>query len=207
MIPIFAFLAVAFGLSKRAKANEGGGSAPSTPATPATPKSPFLGLDEDEIPRYISSFEVYNLALKVRADYNLLPSAKLITTIATIESGDHRNPNRHDRLGKRYEPHINDTSYGIMQTLYRDCAKWLYDVKGYRGRKLGSPERLYSPLTSIYFGAAYIDWLMRAYGGTEEQIARRYNGGPRGEKVAQTAAYWEKYKIAKANLIEKNVFA
>jgi len=98
----------------------------------------------------------------------------------------------------RYEANLGDASSGLMQTL-RSTARWLWDDMG--ARAFGRPD--YSDLTdpgvSMYFGAAYVNWLRRYKGQTrsEEWIVRAYNGGP-GFSTGATQNHWNKYQAAKA---------
>jgi len=198
---------MAFGLNKAGYITLPGRSASIEPVEDDfTATIPQIASLPSEWPKYVTSEQLHVLADQTVKRYSLRPSPELIVTIATLESGSYSNPGRHNRFGNRYESHIDDTSYGLMQNLYRNNARWLHDSMGYTGKPLASPDSLYDPETSVYFGAAYLDWLIRTYGGTTEQIARRYNGGPRGDRVAQTAEYWRRYQIANATLKEKGTF-
>lgn len=141
-------------------------------------------------PDYLNRAQVFNLAKSTVNTFGFKASPVMLTSIADIESDFHR-------FAYRYESHIDDASYGIMQTLW-ETAKWLNREKGYNAQPLNNPQDLYDPAISMYYGAAYIDWLTRAYGGSESQIIRRYNGGPRGDERAATLPYLGKYQIAKA---------
>lgn len=148
-------------------------------------------------PKRLNRQQVYSLAKSTVNQFGLKADPLMLTAMADIESD-------FDRFAHRNEPHINDASYGLMQTLY-GTASWLYDDMGYRGKPLNGPADLYDPAVSMYFGAAYVDWLVRTYGGTEEQIVRRYNGGPKGDERTATLAHYAKYEIAKA-LTQQEVF-
>ena len=57
---------------------------------------------------------------------------------------------------------------------------------------------LLDPEKSIYFGAAYVEWLSN-YGGKKrgvQWIVESYNGGP-GNSNSQTKNHWNKYKAAR----------
>lgn len=100
----------------------------------------------------------------------------------------------------RYEPHLDDGSTGLMQTLV-GTAHWLWEQMGARAFGEPTPANLLEPDRSLYFGAAYVNWL-RTYGGkprSEEWIVRAYNGGPGWEKsgVTATANHWAKYQAAR----------
>ena len=71
----------------------------------------------------------------------------------------------------RYEAHIKDASYGLMQILH-STAKWM----GYAGE----PEGLYDPLTNIYYGMKYLSYLMGQFPGNQEGYIMAYNIGPAG---------------------------
>lgn len=71
----------------------------------------------------------------------------------------------------RYEKHLNDASYGLMQLLYR-TAKSL----GYTG----TPDGLYDPRTNIRLGAAYMADNLRTAAGnghSMEAAISAYNAG------------------------------
>jgi hypothetical protein len=140
--------------------------------------------------QYYSRPEVFRIAEQIIAANGFTRVTPLIaTTVSTIESGV---GNVNNAKAYRFEPHINDASYGLMQVLY-NTAKWLHDDMGYRGYALNSGEDMYRPEVGIYFGIAYLDWLKKSYGGTLEQWIRRYNGGPNGHARSSTEAYWKKF--------------
>ena len=121
--------------------------------------------------------------------FNVDPA--MIVRIAWIESGF--NPS-----AVRFEPAIGDASSGLMQTLV-GTARWLAQDMGYTA--FGAPTMdalIRSPQMSIYFGAAYLDYLSRYAGRSrgEEWIVRSYNGGP-GHSQGATDNYWRKYLAAK----------
>lgn len=116
-----------------------------------------------------------------------------LLAIAYIESSF--NP-----TASRYEAHIRDASIGIMQTL-GETARWLASEMGYTAYGVPDMEDLMKPEISMYFGAAFIDWLSRYYGvkRSEKWIVESYNGGP-GNSNNQTRAYYQKYLRAKQKL-------
>lgn len=81
--------------------------------------------------------------------------AVMTTTMAMIESGG--NPR-----AVRFEDHLDDYSYGLLQTLYVNSAKWLQKEKGFKRYTLKSPQDLFYPNISIYFGDAVVRWLKKA---------------------------------------------
>ena len=117
----------------------------------------------------------------------------MLTAMAMIESSG--NP-----LAVRYEPGIGDASIGLMQTL-TGTARWLATDMGYTDFGVPSMDDLLDPATSMYFGAAYVNWL-RNYGGqrrSDEWVVKSYNGGP-GANNSQVENHWAKYQAALAAL-------
>lgn len=115
--------------------------------------------------------------------------ARVLMAIAKIESSWRPT-------AFRLEPHIGDASAGLMQTLGKTAA-WLWDI-GNRDFDKPSLDDLLNPEVSMYFGAAYVNWL-RNYGGAGhdlEWIVRAYNGGPGGAEKSYTEAYWAKFQAA-----------
>lgn len=98
----------------------------------------------------------------------------------------------------RFEPHLNDSSFGLMQVLF-STAKWLRNELGYRAFSLSDGAAMFDPATSVYFGAAYVDWLTKhpRADGSEAWIVMSYNGGP-GANNSQTRNHLAKYNAAKA---------
>eukprot|EP00835_Amoeboradix_gromovi_P007143 NODE_1099_length_1180_cov_0.029602.p1 type:complete len:195 gc:universal NODE_1099_length_1180_cov_0.029602:984-400(-) len=145
--------------------------------------------------RTLSEAQVRNLAQSTVQTYFPRVDPNMLVAMAWIESSF-----RADAI--RYEPHIDDGSTGLMQTLV-GTADWLWREMGARAFGEPSPQSLLDPAQSMYFGAAYVNWL-RTYGGkarSEEWIVRAYNGGPgweaRAGAVTQTANHWAKYQAAR----------
>lgn len=119
---------------------------------------------------------------------------RMLVAMAWIESS-------FDPLAVREEPHIGDASAGLMQTLL-GTAQWLHDdFPRYRDKGRPQFNDLMDPATSMYFGAAYVDWLS-GYAGvlrSEEWIVRAYNGGPGAgaQRSSQTKRHYEKYLEAR----------
>ena len=137
--------------------------------------------------------EIRALAVETVRRYGFNVSPDMLVAIAFIESSF--NP-----LAVRVEPHKNDASAGLMQTLL-GTAQWLHDdFSIYRAKGRPSFDDLMRPDISMYFGAAYLDWLstyMRRR-QSEEWIVRAYNGGPGNAKnSSQTADYFRKYQAAR----------
>lgn len=120
----------------------------------------------------------------------------MVTAMIEIESGFRRK-------AYRYESHLQDASYGLMQVMF-NTAKWLHDDLKYRGYAVPNGEAMYDAATGIYFGCAYIDWLRKqplAAKG-EDAIVMSYNGGPgrggQGADNSMTRNHLSKYHAAKA---------
>lgn len=75
----------------------------------------------------------------------------------------------------RYESHLNDSSYGLMQILYKTATGL-----GYKG----SPEGLYDPYTNIKYGSLFLKNLFNKYKNIYDVIASYNMGFPR--KANQT---------------------
>ena len=122
-----------------------------------------------------------------------------VVRIAWIESS-----NRARSAGAvRFDPSAvgdDGRSLGLMQTQLTTAQ----DLAGNFGyTTFGFPMRadLFGPQASVYFSAAYLDWLSH-YGGqrrSEEWIVRSYNGGP-GHRTASTNGYWRLYREAEGIL-------
>jgi soluble lytic murein transglycosylase-like protein len=134
--------------------------------------------------------EILELAESVIKKHDLNADPKMVAAMIQIESSG--NPK-----AVRYEPHIRDVSVGLMQTL-GGTARWLAEDMGYRAYGVPSNEDLLDPEISIYFGAAYIEWLSTYKGQKRgvQWIVESYNGGP-GNSNSQTRNHWNKYKAAR----------
>jgi len=134
--------------------------------------------------------EAAALAAKVVRENKFNVDPQMLAAMAMIESLG--NP-----LAVRYEPNLNDASVGLMQTL-SGTARWLASDMGYA--KYGTPDLqdLADPAISMYFGAAYVNWLSTWKGKprSEEWIVMSYNGGP-GEDNPLTRHHLEKYNVAR----------
>ncbi len=144
---------------------------------------------------------VRQIAETTAANYGLAVNPTMLVAMASIESGF--NP-----YAFRLEPQIGDASVGLMQTLL-GTARDMFD-KGYRAFNRPDYADLTKAEVSMYFGAAYVDWLQkwhrsnRGSNPTEEWLVRAYNGGPGWQKsakaVSMTANHWAKYQQAKRRL-------
>src|SRR5690606_944874 len=108
-------------------------------------------------------------------------SPEMLVAMAKVESN-------FDPEAYRYESHLGDASAGLMQTLEK-TALWLYTDMGAKAKGRPTLASLMQPDVSMYFGAAYVNWLRRYRSITrsEEWIVRAYNGGP-GWESAGTAS-------------------
>lgn len=133
---------------------------------------------------------VRSFAERITGRYFPAVDPRMLVRMAWIESSFRPDAVRH-------EWHLNDASVGLMQTLTR-TAQWLWDDMGARAYPRPDMAALLDPETSLYFGAAYVNWLRR-YGGrarSEQWIVESYNGGP-GNSNSQTRNHWAKYLAAK----------
>lgn len=111
-------------------------------------------------------------------------------------SGDYDENATADKNAMRVEPD-GRTSYGLMQVLL-PTAQDLYK-KGYNRFK-PSPTVLMSHEGGVYFGMAYMDYLIKNFPKlikTHQDVIRAYNGG-QGWKLSNrgislTAQYYSKY--------------
>lgn len=144
-------------------------------------------------PKPWTTRRVLDAAAQLRSRYNLNADPIMVAAMAQIESTN-------NQFAERYEAHLNDSSYGLMQTMLK-TAQWLYDDMGYRGYSRPTAQSLTDGMTSLYFGMAYINWLSRYNGSprSENWIVESYNGGP-GNSNAQTRNHWNKYQAAKAQI-------
>lgn len=152
-------------------------------------KSPSLA----GIPYKVEPLTVYRIAEEMKARYFTGVDPLMVTAMAQIESSFKPG-------AVRGEPHIQDASIGLMQTLY-GTARWLHDKMGFRDYQLVNEDSLMDPQTSIYYGMAYISWLTRYRGRSrsEDWIVMSYNGGP-GANNSMTRNHLRKYKDAKQQL-------
>lgn len=175
---------------------------PQISTSPVLTKKPFT-LPKN---RKLTSQEVLSLAHHISEKYKINSTVSQdLTIIAYIESSFRPWVERDEGF---------DRSTGLMQTLL-GTANDMYN-KGYTA--FGKPTRdsLKDPLESMYFGAAYLQWLKLNYsqwgynyGNWEEFFIRSYNGGAGWQKTPNgaknTAAYLKKFKAAKAKLNLPNV--
>lgn len=124
--------------------------------------------------------------------FGLNCSPVMIAAMVKIESNF--NPKAY-----RYEKHLNDASYGLMQTMLK-TAQWMHDI-GYKGYAYPSGTDLYQGEVSLYFGMAYVDYLTKykKKPRDEKWVVESYNGGP-GNSNSMTARHYSKYIAAKTEV-------
>lgn len=140
----------------------------------------------------MSESEVRTLAENIVRSFGLQVDPAMLVRIAWIES-------TFDPNALRPEPQIADASAGLMQTL-EGTAEWLASDMGYDAFGTNpNLQTLMSPQASLYYGAAYLEWLSNYRGQrrSEEWTVRGYNGGPGGADASYTLGYWRKYQDAK----------
>jgi Transglycosylase SLT domain len=137
--------------------------------------------------------QVERIAQEITRRYFPRVDWRMLVTMAWVESSF--NPNAY-----RFESHLDDASYGLLQTLLKNNALWMYQNRG--ATAMGRPDQgtLRDPIVSIYFGAAYVNWLM-GQNTSPEWVVRAYNGGPGWKRSARgqtmTLNHWNKYKQAR----------
>ncbi|KAL3643126.1 hypothetical protein CASFOL_013941 [Castilleja foliolosa] len=86
---------------------------------------------------------------------------------------------------------------GLMGIDY-PTARWLYKHGGYKDYKAESVEDLTKPFVSMYFGAAYLNWLSE-YEGRERDlqfVVQAYLCGPQNVNLQETGPIWVKFEQA-----------
>ncbi|PZO86696.1 MAG: hypothetical protein DI626_05780 [Micavibrio aeruginosavorus] len=137
--------------------------------------------------------KVKQVAAKYVFEYGLNCNPVMIAAMVKIES-------RYNPKAYRFEKHLNDASYGLMQTMTK-TAQWLYDDMKYRAFPRPTGSDLYDGYVSLYFGMAYVDYLSK-YGKKqrdERWIVESYNGGP-GNSNPGTQNHLRKYYEAKTEV-------
>ncbi len=184
---------------------------PATTSTPATaPKEPIriavkpttfldqLRKDLQVLPNspQVTRAQVERIAQEMQRRYFPNVDWRMIVVMAWIESSF--NPNAY-----RFESHLDDASYGLLQTLLKNNALWMFQNKGATGMGRPDAQTLRDPIVSIYFGMAYVNWLRTHPSGrnTPEWIVRAYNGGPgwngKPASRAMTLNHWNKYQTTR----------
>ncbi|KAK6123888.1 hypothetical protein DH2020_042379 [Rehmannia glutinosa] len=86
---------------------------------------------------------------------------------------------------------------GLMGIDY-PTARWLYKHGGYKAYMVESVEDLTKPFVSMYFGAAYMNWLSE-YEGRERDlqfVVQAYLSGPQNVNLQETGPLWVKFEEA-----------
>lgn len=149
--------------------------------------------------RVLTEQEMFALCSYITEKFFRSMSPDELVTYAYVESSFRPWVERSESRGRK--------SVGLMQTLI-GTAQEMYD-KGYRELERPTESTLKNPIHSMYYGAAYIDWLRRnythkaqEYGNYEEYFVRAYNGGAgwQGSQGGRegTANYWSKWQKAYA---------
>lgn len=166
-----------------------------------TNAQPEAGINTNNLPkdRALTTQEVYAVARFVSDNYfsgDIYPV--LLTAMAYVESSYKPWAVRNESGGRQ--------SIGLLQTLL-GTASDMYR-RGYNHMGAPTATNLKDPVVSMYFGAAYVDWLFNTYSsnfktGTNdyyEWYVRAYNGGPGWEQSergrSMTQNHYAKVKAA-----------
>ncbi|GFP99273.1 hypothetical protein PHJA_002071300 [Phtheirospermum japonicum] len=86
---------------------------------------------------------------------------------------------------------------GLMGIDY-PTARWLYKHGGYKDYKAESVEDLTKPFVSMYFGAAYLNWLSEYEGRDRDLqfVVQAYLCGPQNVNLQETGPLWVKFEEA-----------
>lgn len=148
----------------------------------------------------LTEAQVRELAQQTVRQYFPQVDPEMLVAMAKIESS-------FDPLAYRFEKHLDDASAGLMQTL-ESTALWLFNDMGAKAKGRPTMASLMQPDVSMYFGAAYVNWLRRYRNQPrgEEWIVRAYNGGPAWETAnpvakGMTANHWRKYQLARYGVV------
>lgn len=114
----------------------------------------------------VSSDTLTPLVTKVAGQYGVDPA--LVKGIIQKES-------RWDVNASRYEAHLNDSSWGLMQVLLK-TAKWIL------GNDKLTISDLINPETNVSAGTKYIGSLLKQYGNIRDAIAAYNAGSPKRNK-------------------------
>ncbi len=158
--------------------------------------------------RVLTKSEVMEVATYVKETYGIHSTdARSLTIFAYVESSFRPWVYRDESRGRR--------STGLMQTLL-GTAQDMYN-KGYKAVGRPTHESLKNPIISMYFGAAYLEWLKLnyyeraySYGNYEDFFLRAYNGGAGWQNSEtgrnNTAQYLKKWEAAKIKLNLPNAY-
>ncbi|PQQ13637.1 uncharacterized protein Pyn_28106 [Prunus yedoensis var. nudiflora] len=86
---------------------------------------------------------------------------------------------------------------GIMGIDY-STASWLYKEMGFKAYTIHSADDLSMPFVSMYFGAAYLVWLVEYEGRsrTPEFVVQAYILGPKNVNLEDSGPQWLKFEEA-----------
>lgn len=137
---------------------------------------------------------------QVKAKYGaqIKVDKETVQVIAWIESA--YKPN-----AVRFEPHIVDTSVGVMQVLIA-TAQQMWATYNAFGAGKGDPFPVFStlldPRQSMTWGMLYLSHLKtwRGYERNDRWVIRAYNGGPGGAQSTATASYYKGFLKARDHL-------
>ena len=160
-----------------------------SPSPVPVPTPPQTELVEKDDPSSLSplksiaqkAWSTYGVFIKASARKYHLDPRLIFATIMTETNG---NP-----LSYRFEPQLNDASYGLGQLLYTTAQSLGFT---------GQPEELYDPSINIDFIARYYKRLLDEYGTlTAEQLVRGYNAGSPYNQPhpGHLERFWEWYNI------------
>ncbi len=113
-----------------------------------------------EAPLIWANENSYNDIIDKNAVVHGVPAALIKALIAKESSF---NPN-----AKKYEAHLNDSSWGLMQILFRSA-----QTLGYTGK----PEGLTDPKINIYYGTYHLANNLKIAGGKIDVAVAAYNAG------------------------------
>jgi len=88
-------------------------------------------------------------------------------TRAVIKVESNYDPN-----ARRYEAHLNDSSWGLMQVLLK-TARWI------RKEQTLTASTLVKPSVNVNTGTMYLGWLLQKYSNLKDVIAAYNAGSPR----------------------------
>lgn len=180
--------------------SQGQGATQTPPVSVAKPSAAYVLPKPLPTNIPLSRDQVHLLAERMIITFSFACSARDLVATAYVESSFRPWVTRQE---KRTDGSVWDTSYGLMQTLL-GTARDMYQ-RGYKGAGEPTAAMLLKPEVSMYFGAAYKDWLVRSYKGkSPEWYVRAYNGGPGWEKTqagpANTAVYYSRIMKALRSL-------
>lgn len=129
--------------------------------------------------------------------------AALVLAIAQHESGGFFPDAR------RGEPHLNDSSHGLMQLLLATARGAGYS--GYAGewsQSTRSGTGLYDPVTNLRYGAKHLRSLLNATGGDVERAVSAYNAGLGNAKkstvTTRFCSVWKPTAPATGRLLDRD---